>query len=106
LTKLKSEVDLINWVNDNIEALAHKGHWPSIKKRGLWVIRKTYYSQQCAKTVFQKKNQNVTMHVGTKVPNLGEVTASAGWWNTESVQSGWTVHRVSAFFWLQPSIPL
>ncbi len=94
--RLITESDLINWVNDNIEALAHKGHWPSIKKRGLWVIRKTYHAPECAKSVFQQKNENVMLHVGAKVPNTGEATASAAWWNAEHNDSGWIVQSVSA----------
>lgn len=94
--RLTSESDLINWVNDNIETLAHKGHWPSIKKRGLWMIRKTYHAPECAKTVFQEKDANVTLHVGTTVPSVGHATGSASWWDAEHVRSGWIVHSVSA----------
>ena len=110
--RLITESDLITWVHDNIEALVHKGHWPSIKKRGLWVIRKTYQGPECAKSVFQATDENVTLHVGAKVPNMGDATASAGWWNVEHVGSGWTIQRVSPTFyhahsnWFEQTIPL
>ena len=94
--RLTAETDLIHWVEENIEALAHKCHWPSVKQRGLWVIRKTYHAPQCAKHVFRARDENVTLHVGAKVSNLGNATASAAWWNASHVDSGWTVHRVCA----------
>lgn len=97
--RLDTESGLIHWVNDNIEALTYKGHWPSIKKRGLWVIRKTYHAPECAKSVFRAKDENVTLHVGAKISSTADVTASAAWWKASHVDSGWIVQRVSATFY-------
>ena len=60
------------------------------------MIRKTYHAPESAKSVFQEKNKNVTLHVGAKVPNIGDATGSAAWWDAQHAGSGWIVHRVSA----------
>ena len=62
------------------------------------MIRKTYHASECAKCVFQGKDQNVMIHVGVKVPSEGEASASAAWWDAHHASSGWIVQRVSATF--------
>ena len=62
------------------------------------MIRKTYHAPACAKSVIQGKDKNVTIHVGVKVPNEGDASASAAWWDAQHAGSGWIVQRVSTMF--------
>ncbi len=63
------------------------------------MIRKTHDAPECAKSVFEGKNENVTLHLGATVPNIGDATTSAAWWNVQHNDSGWIVQRVSATFY-------
>jgi len=90
------------WVNDNIETLVQKGDFDDIKKRGLWVITKIHHASECAKTVMRSKNKKSSFYVGASVPDVAGATASATWWNSEHVSSGWAIHRVSM---LLPCLP-
>jgi len=82
------EDTVITWVNENMDKLIPKETtkpFKSIKKRGFWVIRETYHAPQCAKTVFQARDQTASLHVGVRVPNAGHATASTAWWKAQDI---------------------
>jgi hypothetical protein len=84
------------WVNENIDTLVKKGDWASIGRRGLWVITRTHYAHECAKTVFRSKDNTASFHAGASVPDVAKAKASAAWWNADHTSSGWIVHGVSS----------
>jgi hypothetical protein len=71
-----------------------KGDFECISKNGLWLVTKTHHVAEVAKAVFQSRGSQASFDAGVEVQDVTNVRASAAWWSSESVSSGFERHRV------------
>jgi hypothetical protein len=89
-----SEIEAKKWVERNIGGLVSKGDVECIKKNGLWLVTKTHHAAEVAKAVFQSRGSQASFDAGVEVPDVTNAKASAAWWSSESVSSGFEKQRV------------
>jgi hypothetical protein len=89
-----SDIEAKRWVERNIGSLVSKGDVECIKKNGLWLVTKTHHAAEVAKAVFQSRGSQASFDAGVEVPDVTNAKASAAWWSSESVSSGFERQRV------------
>jgi hypothetical protein len=73
----------------NMDAVMATPHGSYIKKRGFWIVTKTYTSRRKAVAVLQAKAKSITFGVDVEIPKIAQVGPSAKWWEATVAKPGW-----------------
>ena len=66
-------------------------HGRTIKKRGVWIVTKTYTAKRRAIAVLQPRGSSVKLGVDVRIPNIAKVGPSMKWWSADVAKPGWLV---------------
>ncbi|KAM7221336.1 hypothetical protein V8F06_003304 [Rhypophila decipiens] len=80
---------LEDWVKANLGSIMKTPHARTVKKKGLWIVTKTFTSKKRAVAVMQSSGQSVALGVDASIPNLAKVGPSMKWWETMVDKPGW-----------------
>ncbi|KAJ5759210.1 hypothetical protein N7520_006366 [Penicillium odoratum] len=85
---------ITDWVKQNAQTLV-KGPWGSyIKDYGLWAIKKTWSTQECAITMTSAHNRDTSAGIDVGATGIGKVGTS-GSSTSKSNNEGWTTYKAS-----------
>ncbi|KAK1761233.1 hypothetical protein QBC47DRAFT_369428 [Echria macrotheca] len=80
---------LENWVKTNLPKIMSTAHASIIKKKGLWMVTKTYTTEKKAVAVMQSKGKFVTLGADVDVANVGRAGPALSWWSATVHKPGW-----------------
>ncbi|KAK4211089.1 hypothetical protein QBC37DRAFT_402768 [Rhypophila decipiens] len=80
---------LEDWVKANLGSIMKTPHARTVKKKGLWIVTKTFTSKKRAVAVMQSSGQSVALGVDASIPNIVKVGPSMKWWETMVDKPGW-----------------
>lgn len=82
------------WMDQHLPALLAGDHGALIRKRGVWIITRTYTATRRAVAVLQSRSATVSFAVDAALPQqIARVGPSAGWWSENVREPGWETHN-------------
>ncbi|KAL1856406.1 hypothetical protein Daus18300_010778 [Diaporthe australafricana] len=82
------------WMDQHLPALLAGDHGALIRKRGIWIVTRTYTATRCAVAVLQSRSATVSFAVDAALPQqIARVGPSAGWWSETVREPGWETHN-------------
>ncbi|KAK3374776.1 hypothetical protein B0H63DRAFT_452613 [Podospora didyma] len=77
------------WMETNLKSILAGKHGSLVRKRGVWIVTRTYTAKRRAVAVMQTRDQSLTFNVDVEVPHIARVGPSAEWWRETVHKPGW-----------------
>lgn len=88
------KISVKDWINDNAKALVRGDYSDDIKEHGVWVIRATYVTQECAITIDSARSQEYALGGELGATGLGKLGAG-GSSLAKFKGAGWSTYTAS-----------
>ncbi|KAI5458932.1 hypothetical protein BGZ63DRAFT_426245 [Mariannaea sp. PMI_226] len=89
--QIEDESAAVQWVEDNTADILKK-HKAIIERHGIWVVTKTYTTQQCAVAVMSSKSSAVEIGIAANVPGVLTLSPS-GKWSSSTGDAAFEIHQ-------------
>ena len=95
------------WMEQHLPIILAGKHGSLVRKRGIWIVTRTYTAKCRAVAVMQTRNESLTFAVDVEVPHIARVGPSTEWWKETVHKPGWESHSgVSLDLYTYASIAL
>jgi hypothetical protein len=91
VTKLEAQDTpaMKDWVKRNFRVIVEAGRADIIKKKGLWLITKTFSAKERAIAVMKSRGSKASFNITVGVPGQAKVHPAISWWKSSTTGTGW-----------------